>query len=281
MNIINTKSDLNILLTKQRSLSKKIGLVPTMGSLHKGHISLIKIAKKKSDFVWVTIFINPTQFNDFNDFNSYPKEINNDIKKIKSVSKKINIFIPNTIEMYPGSISIEKFDFNGIDNILEGKFRPGHFDGVATIVKKLFNLFSPNMVFFGEKDFQQVIIIKKLIKKFFPKIIIFVCPTIRDTDGLALSSRNQLISKKSLARCKIIFDTLEFAKANYDKIDYNILLEKIKEKIEILNGFKLEYFEIRDGEKLNLFNREKKFKYYRGFICVKVEGIRLIDNLLF
>ena len=281
MNIINTKSDLNILLIKQRSLSKKIGLIPTMGSLHKGHISLIEIAKKKSDFVWVTIFINPTQFNDFNDFNSYPKEVDNDIKKIKSVSNKINIFIPNTNEMYPGIISIEKFDFNGIDNILEGKFRPGHFDGVATIVKKLFNLFSPNMVFFGEKDFQQAIIIKELIKKFFPKIIIFVCPTIRDNDGLALSSRNQLISKKLLPKCKIIFNTLEFAKANYNKIDYLVLSKKIKEKVEISDKFKLEYFEIRDNEKLNLFTNEKIHKFYRGFICVKVEGIRLIDNLLF
>lgn len=281
MNIVKTKHDLNILLAKQRILSKKIGLVPTMGSLHKGHISLIEIANKKSDFVWVTIFINPTQFNDINDFNSYPKEIDNDIKKIKSISEKINVFIPSTNEMFPENILIEKFHIVGINNILEGKSRPSHFNGVATIVKKLFNLFSPNMVFFGEKDFQQTLIIKELIKQFFPKITIFICPTIRNKDGLALSSRNQLISKKLLPKCKIIFNTLEFAKANYNKIDYQILLKKIKEKVEISNKFKLEYFEIRDNEKLNLFNNEKTQKYYRGFICVKVEGIRLIDNLLF
>ena len=281
MNIVKTKHDLNILLAKQRILSKKIGLVPTMGSLHKGHISLIEIANKKSDFVWVTIFINPTQFNDINDFNSYPKEIDNDIKKIKSISEKINVFIPSTNEMFPENILIEKFHIVGINNILEGKSRPGHFNGVATIVKKLFNLFSPNMVFFGEKDFQQTLIVKELIKQFFPKITIFICPTIRNKDGLALSSRNQLISKKLLPKCKIIFNTLEFAKANYNKIDYQILSKKIKEKVEISNKFKLEYFEIRDNEKLNLFTNEKSQKYYRGFICVKVEGIRLIDNLLF
>ena len=281
MNIVKTKHDLKILLAKQRILSKKIGLVPTMGSLHKGHISLIEIANKKSDFVWVTIFINPTQFNDINDFNSYPKEIDNDIKKIKSISEKINVFIPTTNEMYPENISIEKFNIVGINNILEGKSRPGHFNGVATIVKKLFNLFSPNMVFFGEKDFQQALIIKELIKQFFPKITIFICPTIRNKYGLALSSRNQLISKKLLPKCKIIFNTLEFAKANYNKIDYQILSKKIKEKVEISNKFKLEYFEIRDNEKLNLFTNEKIHKFYRGFICVKVEGIRLIDNLLF
>ena len=281
MNIVKTKHDLNILLAKQRILSKKIGLVPTMGSLHKGHISLIEIANKKSDFVWVTIFINPTQFNDINDFNSYPKEIDNDLKKIKSISEKINVFIPSTNEMYTENISIEKFHFEKINNILEGKSRPGHFNGVATIVNKLFNLFAPDMVFFGEKDFQQTLIIKELIKQFFPKITIFICPTIRNKDGLALSSRNQLISKKLLPKCKIIFNTLEFAKANYNKIDYQILSKKIKEKVEISNKFKLEYFEIRDTEKLNLFTNEKTQKYYRGFICVKVEGIRLIDNLLF
>ena len=281
MNIVKTKYDLNILLARQRILSKKIGLVPTMGSLHKGHISLIEIANKKSDFVWVTIFINPTQFNDINDFNSYPKEIDNDLKKIKSISEKINVFIPSTNEMYTENISIEKFHFEKINNILEGKSRPGHFNGVATIVNKLFNLFAPDMVFFGEKDFQQTLIIKELIKQFFPKITIFICPTIRNKDGLALSSRNQLISKKLLPKCKIIFNTLEFAKANYNKIDYQILSKKIKEKVEISDKFKLEYFEIRDTEKLNLFTNEKTQKYYRGFICVKVEGIRLIDNLLF
>ena len=280
MSIVKTISDLNTTLVKQQSKSNKIGLVPTMGSLHEGHLSLIRNASNKCDFVWVTIFINPKQFNSLDDFNAYPKDIDNDVKKIFSISKHIKIFIPSTNEMYPDKKFDENYEFEQIGNVLEGKYRPGHFNGVAIIVKKLFDLFSPNMVFFGEKDFQQTLIIKRLISWFYPNIKIFVCPTIRNKDGLALSSRNQLISNKLLSKCKIIFETLEFAKANYDKIDFPILLEKIRKKIEILDEFKLEYFEIRDEEKLDLFCKDEK-KSYRGFISVKVEGIRLIDNLLF
>ena len=280
MRIIKTIYDLKKSLAKQQSKSNKIGLVPTMGSLHEGHLSLIRNAKNKCDFVWVTIFINPKQFNSLDDFNAYPKDIDNDIKKIFSISNHIKIFIPSTNEIYPNKKFDENYEFEQIGNVLEGKYRPGHFNGVAIIVKKLFDLFSPNMVFFGEKDFQQTLIIKRLISWFYPNIKIFVCPTIRNKDGLALSSRNQLISNKLLPKCKIIFETLEFAKANYDKIEFPILLEKIRKKIEIFDEFKLEYFEIRDEEKLDLFCKKEK-KSYRGFISVKVEGIRLIDNLLF
>ena len=281
MNIVKTKADLYRLLDEQRSFSNKIGLVPTMGSLHMGHLSLIEVAKRKSDFVWVTIFINPTQFNDVNDFKSYPKEIDGDIKKIRSISKEINIFIPSVNEMYPENISMEKFNFGDIDNILEGKFRPGHFNGVATIVKKLFEIFEPYFVFFGEKDFQQTLIIKKLIYKFFPQINIIICPTIRDKNGLALSSRNKLISKNSLSKCRIIFETLQFAKANYIKVDFVDLLVTIKSKIETIKNFELEYFEIRDEENLVIYNQNDYKKSFRGFISVKVEGVRLIDNLPF
>ena len=280
MSIVKTISDLNTTLAKQQSKSNKIGLVPTMGSLHEGHLSLIRNASNKCDFVWVTIFINPKQFNSLDDFNAYPKDIDNDVKKIFSISKHIKIFIPSTNEMYPDKKFDENYEFEQIGNVLEGKYRPGHFNGVAIIVKKLFDLFSPNMVFFGEKDFQQSLIIKRLISWFYPEIKIFVCPTIRNKDGLALSSRNQLISEKILSKCKIIFETLEFAKANYEKTDFPILFEEIRKKIEVLDEFKLEYFEIRDEEKLDLFCKGEK-KSFRGFISVKVEGIRLIDNLLF
>ena len=281
MNIVRTKADLYRLLDEQRSFSNKIGLVPTMGSLHMGHLSLIEVAKRKSDFVWVTIFINPTQFNDVNDFKSYPKEIDGDIKKIRSISKEINIFIPSVNEMYPENIYLEKFNFGDIDNILEGKFRPDHFNGVATIVKKLFEIFEPCFVFFGEKDFQQTLIIKKIIYKFFQEINIIICPTIRDKNGLALSSRNKLISKNSLSKCRIIFETLQFAKANYIKVDFVDLLVTIKSKIETIKNFELEYFEIRNEENLMIYNQNDYKKSFRGFISVKVEGVRLIDNLPF
>ena len=281
MNIVETKIDLYKLLDEQRSFSNKIALIPTMGSLHMGHLSLIEVAKRKSNFVWVTIFINPTQFNDVNDFKSYPKGIDCDIKKIRSVSKEINIFIPSINEMYPEKITLEKFNFGKIDNVLEGKFRPGHFNGVATIVKKLFQIFQPYFVFFGEKDFQQTLVIKKIINKFFPDINIIICPTIRDKNGLALSSRNALISNNSLSKSAIIFETLQLAKANYIKLNFIDLLETIKNKIEKIKNFELEYFEIRDEENLEIYSQNDNKKSYRGFISVKVEGIRLIDNLSF
>ena len=183
--------------------------------------------------------------------------------------------------MYPENISLEKFNFGDIDNILEGKFRPNHFKGVATIVKKLFEIFEPYFVFFGEKDFQQTLIIKKIIYKFFPEINIIICPTIRDKNGLALSSRNKLISKNSLSKCGIIFETLQFAKANYIKVDFVDLLAIIKSKIETIKNFELEYFEIRDEENLVIYNQNDYKKSFRGFISVKVEGVRLIDNLPF
>ena len=281
MNIVKTKLELNKLLTEQKSFSNKIGLVPTMGSLHDGHLYLIEMATKKSDFVWVTIFINPTQFNDVNDFESYPREIDSDIIKIKNISEKINIFIPTIDEMYPHNVSFEKFNFDEISTILEGKFRPGHFNGVATIVKKFFEIFEPYFVFFGEKDFQQTLIVKKITNKFFPKVNIIVCPTFRDKNGLALSSRNKLISNNSISECGVIFETLKLAKANYTKLNFVDLLEIIKNKIEKIKNFELEYFEIRSEENLVIYNQNDFKKNYRGFISVKVEGIRLIDNLAF
>ena len=151
MSIVKTISDLNTTLVKQQSKSNKIGLVPTMGSLHEGHLSLIRNACNKCDFVWVTIFINPKQFNSLDDFNAYPKDIDNDVKKIFSISKHIKIFIPSTNEMYPDKKFDENYEFEQIGNVLEGKYRPGHFNGVAIIVKKLFDLFSPNMVFWRKR----------------------------------------------------------------------------------------------------------------------------------
>ena len=158
-----------------------------MGSLHDGHLALIRDANKKCDIVWVSIFVNPTQFNDLNDYDSYPNELENDIKKIRTISSKIYVFCPSVSEIYNNGVSSEKFNFNDIDKVLEGKYRPGHFNGVATIVKKLFKAIKPLKVFFGEKDFQQIIIIKQIINSYFPKITLITCPTVRNNDGLALS----------------------------------------------------------------------------------------------
>lgn len=282
MQIVKNIIDLKNTLKSSKKEEKKIGLVPTMGSLHEGHLSLIKAAFKSCNEVWVTIFINPTQFNDPKDFESYPKDFENDIKKINSISCNINVFIPESVnEIYQDNTNVDEFELGFINTVLEGKSRPGHFDGVATIINKLFEIFRPQVVFFGEKDFQQTLVIRTLIDGFFPNIILVVCPTVRNKNGLALSSRNKLLSANSYKHCGIIFDCLLFAKENYLKIDYPDLLSKIKSKIEKIKDFNLEYFEIRDEITLEHFNMPNSNKRFRGFICVKVEGIRLIDNLLF
>ena len=220
------------------------------------------------------------QFNNVNDLKKYPRDIKNDLQRLETLSDII-VYIPNDNDIYEKDIKKKKYNFGHFTKIMEGKMRPGHFNGVATIVKKLFEIFEPYFVFFGEKDFQQTLIIKKIIYKFFPEINIIICPTIRDKNGLALSSRNKLISKNSFSKCGIIFETLQFAKANYIKVDFVDLLVKIKSKIEIIKNFELEYFEIRDEENLVIYNQNDYKKSFRGFISVKVEGVRLIDNLPF
>ena len=280
MTIVKNISDLSNIIADQYSKSLKIGLVPTMGSLHNGHLSLIKIAKEKCDVVWVSIFINPTQFNNLKDYESYPKQNLNDIKILKSVSSNIYVFFPAVNEIYNKKIVAQKFKFDNINKVLEGKKRSGHFDGVATIIMKLFKIFKPSMAFFGEKDYQQTLIVQYIIDNYFPNIDLIICPTIRNSDGLALSSRNKLISDQSINQSKIIFEILNFVKMNFSKIEYNKLIKIVKKRIEAINKFELEYFEIRENITLNSYDPKNQKNNYRAFICVKIEGVRLIDNLL-
>lgn len=280
MKVVKTIREIKKIISEQTKQDLKLGLIPTMGALHKGHLSLIEKAKKNCDLIWVSIFVNPTQFNDINDFESYPRDYLGDILKIKAISSDINIFIPRTSMIYNEKVESDKFDFGLLNKVMEGKFRPGHFNGVATIVKKLFKIFNPNFVYFGEKDFQQTTIIKKIIKDYFPKINLIVCPTLRQNNGLALSSRNKLITEKSLKNCGVIFECLIFTKKNYLKISFSDLFEIVKEKIQKFKNFELEYFEIRNEETMKSYEKHTKKSRFRAFICVKVDGIRLIDNLL-
>ena len=281
MHIVSKTIDLKKILLSNKNEKKTIGLVPTMGSLHEGHLSLIKYAEKNCDEVWVSIFVNPAQFNEYDDYLSYPKDKKNDIEKVNSISQNINIYVPESDkEVYKNNIKVEKFNFGIIDKVMEGTYRPGHFNGVATVLKKLFQIFEPNHVFFGEKDYQQTLIVRKLIDNLFPKINLKVCPTIRNKNGLALSSRNNNLSKKYQKICGVIFESLLLAKENYGKISYLDLNKTIKTKIEKSSSLELEYFEIRNEKNLESFTQIDKTIRYRAFICVRAKGVRLIDNLL-
>ena len=261
-------------------LNKTIGLVPTMGSLHQGHISLIKKAKKDNDIVWVSIFVNPTQFNSSDDLIKYPKNLKKDAELIEKISDKIEIFSPNEIEIYEGTPKLKVYDFEKLDQELEGKFRKNHFNGVATIVSKLLNLFNPSNVYFGEKDYQQTQIIKKLIFLEKIRVRMVICPTIREKNGLALSSRNNLLSNSERADSSIIYKSLKILKNNFKTSNLNQIKKDIIIKINKKKNFKVEYLEVVNASTLQIDSKINPKESYRSFICVKANEVRLIDNIL-
>tara|TARA_B100001059_G_scaffold24258_1_gene19534 strand:- start:739 stop:1587 length:849 start_codon:yes stop_codon:yes gene_type:complete len=280
MQFYTLKSQVEININKAISLKKTIGLVPTMGSLHNGHLSLLKKAIQSCDIVWVTIFINPTQFDNKKDLNNYPKNIKKDIEMINEISENINVFIPETSEMYENKLKIENFNFQNLDKELEGKYRNNHFNGVGTIVSKLFNLFKPAKAFFGEKDFQQTRIIHRLIKIKNFKTELVICPTVREKNGLALSSRNALLSTENKEKAAIIYKTLIYCKQNLSKSSFQKIYNNSKKEINSLKNFELEYLEIVNSETLKKVKKMDANKSIRIFICVLVSGVRLIDNIL-
>lgn len=261
-------------LNKSIANPESIGLVPTMGSLHEGHISIIKKALNENEIVIVSIYVNPTQFNQREDFENYPRDVNSDIDKLK-VFDRLLIYIPDDNEIYQKTES-KIYDFEGFENILEGEFRPGHFYGVATVVEKLFRLLNPTSAYFGEKDFQQLLLIKILIKKLSLNIKIVGCETIRDQDGLAMSSRNKLLSEKDRSIAANIPKILNFAKKEFSSLSPDNLKRKVEEKFKDLDGCELEYFEIIDLSKKSIYLKES---LKRIFISVWVGKIRLIDNI--
>ena len=279
MIIENKIKNVEEIIKKNKILGNKICLIPTMGSLHKGHISLVKEALKMGEMVWVSIFVNPTQFNELDDYKKYPRSLKDDISKLKKLSHKICIFSPSTKEIYTNKVKSDDFDFGFLESMMEGKFRPNHFIGVATIVTKLFEIFIPDYCFFGEKDYQQVVIIKKIIETIFYETKMIICDTIREKNGLAISSRNCFLSKKKFMESAIIYKMLVFARNNINKINFRLLENIIAKKINEISGFELEYLDFRDANSLKKISTINSKKHIRAFICVKVNGIRLIDNI--
>ena len=259
--------------------NKSIGLVPTMGALHAGHESLIKKALIENEIVIVSIFVNPTQFENKDDLINYPRNLESDVEKIKKLDSKIIIYSPLIKDLYVDNIIVKDFNFGFIGNELEGHFRKNHFNSVATIVEKLFNLFKPNRAYFGEKDYQQILIIKTLILKSNLNVELTSCPTVRDHDGLALSSRNDLLSKKERKIAPIIYKTLLNVKNKIKNEQIESVIFKIENEFESTPSLKLEYLEIREALSLKPVKKFNKEKKYRGFISARIGKIRLIDNI--
>ena len=279
MKIIEKKADLKIEINKLRNFSKTIGFVPTMGALHEGHISLITSSKNDNDITIASIFVNPTQFNDKKDYQRYPRILNDDVKKLEEAKCDI-LFIPTEEEMYREEDN-RQFDFGNIDKVMEGKFRPGHFRGVALIVSKLFEIVTPDRAYFGEKDFQQVAIIKHLTKLMCYPVEIVSCPIIRESDGLAMSSRNMLLNKEEREHVPLISKTLFKARNIAQKMNVEETKNWVIQTINADPFLKAEYFEIVNDTSLESINNWSQKGEKVGCIAVHVGNIRLIDNVRF
>ena len=277
MKVLKSKKTLIDYIERQREMGKKIGFAPTMGALHQGHLSLYKAAKKENDEVISSIFVNPTQFNNPDDFQKYPKTLEKDIELLEKAGVDA-VYIPNVEEMYPDGLNSKKYDFDGLENEMEGKYRPGHFDGVGTIVEELFRQVQPHNAYFGEKDYQQLAIIKKMVEKTKLPVKIHGVPTLREEDGLAMSSRNVRLTETQRKEATIIYETLTKVKEWFKVIS----LEEIKQKVTDIfrnSNFELEYFVIADEKTLKETDFFYKDKNYRAFIVAYAGDVRLIDNM--
>ena len=258
--------------------SKKIGFVPTMGALHKGHLSLIEESIQKCEITICSIFINPTQFNSKNDLIKYPKTLNQDINKLIEYKCDI-LYQPEVEDLYTKDETRKSFSFRGIDQQLEGEFRPNHFNGVATVVEKLLNIIKPDFSFFGMKDIQQLMVIKELVKNKKINTQIIGLPTVREKNGLAKSSRNIHLTKKDRKQAALIFKQLTFCKENIKSDNINIILEKAKEKL-IGEKIKIEYFELISLDSFKVPDIIFADKKYAICVAAYIAGIRLIDNII-
>lgn len=279
MLIFNKKAELNKFLAQERTDKSTVGFVPTMGALHEGHLSLLKKSLAGNSFTVISIFVNPTQFNNPEDLLKYPRTLDADVEKIKSISDSIIVYAPSVDDIYGGNTQSQHYNFDGLENQMEGKFRPGHFDGVGTVVKRLFEIVQPDSAYFGEKDFQQLQIVKKLVEKEKIPVKIIGCPIFREPNGLAMSSRNERLTAEQRSKASIIYKTIQQAKLLFGTKSATAVSEFVKETFQNHPVFELEYFEIADEATLLPCKRKNKTKKYRAFIAVFVNKIRLIDTI--
>ncbi len=279
MKIFDLKKELNRFTNEQRKKDRTIGLVPTMGALHMGHISLVKKALSENDLVVVSIFVNPTQFDKKDDLEKYPRTFEKDIELLQQISDNIVVFAPTVDEIYAGNLKSESYEFDGLDKVMEGEFRTGHFDGVGTIVELLLRTAEPNKAYFGEKDFQQLQIIRKMAETKGLPYTIVGCAIEREPHGLAMSSRNERLSKETREQASFIHKTLQTAKAKIGTKSVKDITDWVTSEFEKQPLFDLEYFEIADENTLTPALKIQDNQKYRAFIAVYADGVRLIDNL--
>lgn len=280
MKIVTSAKELNVITNNYRKEGKTIGLVPTMGALHAGHFSLVKESLTDNDITIVSIFVNPTQFNDKSDLEKYPRDLDRDSQGLQELSDSIIVFAPTVEEIYPEP-DTRVFDFGMLDKVMEGKHRPGHFNGVAQVVSRLFYIVNPHKAYFGQKDFQQLAIIRAMVKQLGMTVQIVPMPIIRVESGLALSSRNERLSneQKDLAVniSKALFDSAKMI----EQKNVSETAQYVIDNINKYEGLDVEYFEIVDGNSLQQVNNWSDSDYIVGCITVFCGDVRLIDNIIF
>jgi pantoate--beta-alanine ligase len=279
MQIFYGKAPLIAHLKPIKSAHSTIGFVPTMGALHAGHLALMERSLQENECTVVSIFVNPTQFNNPEDLAKYPRTLDEDVRKITALSPKIIVYAPSVEDIYDGNPVSQSFDFDGLENQMEGKFRPGHFNGVGTIVQRLFEIVTPTNAYFGEKDFQQLQIVKKLVAKNHLEVTIIGCPIYREANQLAMSSRNERLSADERNQASLIYQTLVRAKEKFKTESIESVNQYVQEAFKNHSLFDLEYFVIADEETLLPCVTKEKNKNYRAFIAVFVNNIRLIDTI--
>ena len=280
MLVYKTKVDLVDRINNLMQPDFSLGFVPTMGALHQGHLSLVKSALANNNFVVVSVFVNPTQFNSSSDLNKYPRSLAKDIKALETVSKdSILIYAPEVEDLYGSKIKSESFNFMGIESLMEGNSRPGHFNGVGTIVKRLLQIVNPNKAYFGEKDFQQLLIIKKMVEQEGLEVKIVGCPIEREPNGLAMSSRNGRLSPKEFHESAMIYEILQTVKQKFSSEDIASTCDWVLRRFNNNPLFELDYFQISDIESLMPIKEKIPKKKYRAFIAAYIGDVRLIDNI--
>lgn len=277
MLVVDTIEQLRSYLTAVRAEGKSVGLVPTMGALHEGHASLVERSVAENDVTVVSVFVNPTQFNDKGDLERYPRTLEADCRLLEELGTDC-VFAPSAEEVYPEP-DTRVFDFTPLDKVMEGIYRPGHFNGVAQIVSKLFMYVEPDLAYFGEKDFQQLAIIREMVRQMNFQLEIVGCPIVREQDGLALSSRNALLTPEqrhtALAISKTLFASVEYAKSHTLAETKHM----VEQAIADTKGLELEYYEVVDGNTLQPVSAWADTDYVMGCITVYCGKVRLIDNI--
>jgi pantoate--beta-alanine ligase len=279
MVVVTDKKTLSSEILSRKQNDKKSGFVPTMGALHKGHLALVERALKENDFVVVSIYVNPTQFDNATDLDTYPRLLDQDRELLQKLNGDIVLFVPANSDIYGDDMQARHFNFGGIEFQMEGKHRSGHFDGVGTVVSILLKLVTPDRAYFGEKDFQQLQIIRELVRMEKLNVQIVGCPIVREPSGLAMSSRNKRLSTQQQKDATLIFRTLSEIKRKFKTHSISSLNAIVKERFLKDDSMKLEYFQIAEEGKLTEVKRKRNGNHYRAFIAAFCGEVRLIDNM--